>query len=499
MENIGTPIPVVDVFAGGGGFGEGFNALRQGDQFPFDVRLHIEKDPTPIRTLQLRAFYHQFRATRVPDCYYEYVTGAIDRDELFGRYQRQAAEAVHRCLGIELGGPDADNNHTSDRIRQAVGDDDRWVLIGGPPCQAYSIIGRSRNRSLPRYDPDQDDRLGLYREYLKIVAAHWPAVFIMENVRGLLSAKHQKQPIFQRMIDELREPAQVSAPHNAVSPRNHRYHLYPLTTTATPPSPHDFIVKAERFGIPQTRHRVIIMGVRDDIAMALEPLSPVSEQVTARMVLAGLPTVRSGLSRQDNRERWLAAVNRIREQDWWSETAPAVQERLCQALDSINATADHRGSPRFLDERATSEYRYSRGHREDDLWRYLFAACTMADWENAQFRISDFPDGLRPKHRSVESALSKGTFADRFCVVPQNAPSKTVVSHIRKDGHYYIHYDPAQCRSLTVREAARLQTFPDNYFFEGSRTDQYGQIGNAVPPLLAYQIAERVADLLEQI
>ena len=133
----------------------------------------------------------------------------------------------------------------------------------------------------------------------------------------------------------------------------------------------------------------------------------------------------------------------------------------------------------------------------DDLWRYLFASCFIENSERP-FRVSDFPAGLMPNHRNIHNASENTHFADRFSVVPRNAPSRTVVSHIQKDGHYYIHYDPAQCRSLTVREAARLQTFPNNYFFEGNRTEQYGQVANAVPPLLSRQIAERVADLFEQ-
>jgi DNA (cytosine-5)-methyltransferase 1 len=131
----------------------------------------------------------------------------------------------------------------------------------------------------------------------------------------------------------------------------------------------------------------------------------------------------------------------------------------------------------------------------EDLHRYAFAAA-FADVFGRPPRLEDFPQALLPRHRNVARALRDGHFNDRFRVQVKGHPATTIVAHMAKDGHYYIHYDLTQCRSLTVREAARLQTFPDNYFFEGPRTEQYRQVGNAVPPLLARQIADIVADLL---
>jgi DNA (cytosine-5)-methyltransferase 1 len=126
-----------------------------------------------------------------------------------------------------------------------------------------------------------------------------------------------------------------------------------------------------------------------------------------------------------------------------------------------------------------------------DLARYLFAS-VFAELVLNSPRVEDFPDSLAPDHKS----WSTGKFRDRFRVQLSGCPSTTVTSHIHKDGHYFIHYDPEQCRSLTVREAARLQTFPDNYLFKGTRTEQFIQVGNAVPPYLAKQIGEAVYRLL---
>ena len=140
----------------------------------------------------------------------------------------------------------------------------------------------------------------------------------------------------------------------------------------------------------------------------------------------------------------------------------------------------------------------SRTHISEDLRRYFFAA-VFARMHKRSPNLNDFPKELLPKHKNIKTKVDETIFNDRFRVQVEGKPSTTVVSHISKDWHYYIHYDPLQCRSLTVREAARLQTFPDNYFFEGTRTQQYHQVGNAVPPLLARQIAEIVHDTLQKM
>jgi DNA (cytosine-5)-methyltransferase 1 len=138
----------------------------------------------------------------------------------------------------------------------------------------------------------------------------------------------------------------------------------------------------------------------------------------------------------------------------------------------------------------------TRSHMDDDLGRYLFvAAYGKANGKSPH--LKDFPKKLLPNHQNVDITLPDQKFSDRFKVQVWDHPASTITSHISKDGHYFIHPDPSQCRSLTVREAARIQTFPDNYCFEGGRTDQYHQVGNAVPPYLAKQLAEIVYGVLK--
>lgn len=504
-------LPVIDLFAGPGGLGEGFDAFRVGDARRFDVRLSIEKDSVACATLLLRNFSRQFEAP--PPELQAYFAGKASLSEAFSTYPIQADHSREAVWEAELGrvSPSSVTRRVRDRLRGSI----EWVLLGGPPCQAYSIAGRSRMRTT-RPDFERDERHFLYREYLRIVAAHEPAVFVLENVKGLLTSKHGGRKIVTRILDDLSSPGKaIGGGHRGAR----SYRLYALgQRQATLPwveeDPQDgeeFLVKAEEFGIPQSRHRIFIIGVRSDVPGRPSALQRVSE-VSAEKVLSDLPRIRSCLTREeDSLDCWRRAVKAIRDYKWMSTTDPKLAavageiRRVIAGLPALELGSGapylhYCGGPTALGEwyRHNAEgltHHQSRAHMRSDLHRYMFASVFGGLYSRSP-ELQDFPRELRPAHNNVAQALEGAMFNDRFRVQLRDRPSTTITSHISKDGHYYIHYDPLQCRSLTVREAARLQTFPDSYYFEGNRTEQYHQIGNAVPPLLALEIARIVHDLL---
>ena len=164
----------------------------------------IEKDSTAHQTLQLRSFFRQFPENKIPDAYYDYLR-QVDipenerRNKLFSQYPEQAEQVKREARLAELGKEDPHKIHKW--IRDALEGCGEWVLIGGPPCQAYSVVGRSRNRGNSDYQAEKDHRQYLYLEYLQIIAEHQPAIFVMENVKGLLSATLKNQYIFERMYE----------------------------------------------------------------------------------------------------------------------------------------------------------------------------------------------------------------------------------------------------------------------------------------------------------
>lgn len=508
-----TSIPIIDIFAGPGGLGEGFSAFIDGDNgAPFQIKLSIEKDVFAHQTLILRAFFRQFVKSGIPAEYYAYLRGEISKEDLFNKHLKQYENAKKEAWRIEL--KSGNREKVKKRVSQALNGADKWVLIGGPPCQAYSLVGRSRMIGGNKKKYVRDRRHVLYKEYLQILADLQPPVFVMENVKGLLSSQLKKQSTFGLIIADLKNPLGVT---RMGSTALLGYDLYSLSTKKNPEqdyAPEDFIVRSEEYSIPQARHRVFIFGVRSDLMQINVPiLERQDKQVFIEDVIGDLPTLRSGLSKElDTPERWRSAILSIKSAGWLDAVSPEMRDAIIKALDSIPENL-HRGgiflktpaSPQehaewYIDSQLQGICNHeTRGHIVDDLHRYFFASVFTRLHDHRSPTLADFPEDLLPKHKNVKKALSSSMFNDRFRVQAESKPSTTVVSHISKDGHYYIHYDPAQCRSLTVREAARLQTFPDNYFFEGTRTKQYHQVGNAVPPLLANKIADIVHAVLESI
>lgn len=500
-------IPVIDLFAGPGGLGEGFGSLRDSSDDPvFDIRASFEKESVAHRTLSLRAFYRAFgHPSDVPGEYYAYLRDKITRDALLGnpRFQAQSKKALEEAHCIELGPA---NVETIDKIiRDSIKGDEPWVLIGGPPCQVYSVVGRSRWRRENVEKFENDHRHFLYKEYLRIIQKFRPAVFVMENVRGVLSSTHGGSPIFQRILDDLSNP--VPGLRYEIRSFN-----YPKDVEITDPM--DFVVHSERHGLPQARHRVMLLGVREDISdREHNPLRKMPE-VTVRQAIGDLPQIRSLLSRgKDSRDSWklifdeLLTLLETKEKGKYNFVQKMMRESLAGQLVPPGTGGRYVHSREqpiqklpadlaewYYDERLEGHCQHeARGHMRQDLYRYLYAACHARQYDCSP-KVDEFPSCLLPDHENIYD--DKVPFRDRFRVQTAHHPSSTIVSHISKDGHYYIHYDPAQCRSLTVREAARLQTFPDNYFFEGNRTDQYWQVGNAVPPFLARKVAKSVAGIV---
>ncbi len=540
-------IPIIDLFAGPGGLGEGFSSLLdENRERIFKIKLSIEKDSYAHQTLKLRSFFRQFPVDGVPEDYYLFVRGEISMEELYESHPEEAARADEEAWCATLGKPDkedrngVDNEEIDKRIRRVLGDTRNWVLIGGPPCQAFSLVGRSR-RKQRQLNEETDKRVGLYKEYLRIIAEHSPAVFVMENVKGLLSAQTEEcENIFSRILRDLQNPVEAciaEGMYKEADPVYTRYRIYSLTTlpgrwdgNGNPVfKPEDFLIHAEKYGVPQKRHRVILLGIREDL-IPTDRILEKQEEVSLESVIGELPALRSGITRlfekstvekdekgtekkkryyakeADSAEKWGEYVRRysqeidgiLEEKNRWEcrDLPQAIGEEF-RASRSFFIEPGHPLFNWYTDTHLGGVLHHvSRKHLVQDLKRYLFAARYTR--EKGVFpRLEDYKHAaidLLPDHENAES----GKFADRFRVQLPDIPATTVTSHISKDGHYFIHYDPAQCRSFTVREAARVQTFPDNYYFCGGRTQKFHQVGNAVPPYLAYQIADIVLDIFRR-
>ena len=523
-------VPVIDLFAGPGGLGEGFSCLEHNGERLFNIKLSIEMDDNAHKTLELRSFTRQFPKGHIPIEYYQLLqennlTRRNElRNKLFERYPKEAEIAKNEAWKATLGVIPTET--VDERIQKQLNGERNWVLIGGPPCQAYSLVGRARRQETTQLN-HEDNRVYLYKEYLRIIAVHQPAVFVMENVKGLLSAKLGEEKIFDWIKRDLNNP-------NIVFPESDsaQYRIFSLVTPAVEFDQQgnpkfnkdaDFLIEAEKYGVPQKRHRVILLGIREDLNLIPGTLKKSKKAITLNEVIGDLPKIRSGISKtvvgqdlkngksrriykniQDSDETWCNYISEFRSEIvTWNGFKDKIndlpQENLSKGSEYIPFSTPSSKNPLyhwFLDKRLKGVCNHeSRAHLLEDLLRYEFSSIFAASY-NRFPRLEEYgehSDKLIPDHKNVDS----GKFTDRFRTQLAKQPATTVTSHISKDGHYFIHYDPDQCRSWTVREAARVQTFPDNYLFCGSRTAQFHQVGNAVPPFLAKQIAEIVSKLFK--
>lgn len=400
----------IDLFAGASGMSEGF--IKAG----FNPISHVEMDKQACNTIKTRTVYHFLKRNKRIGHYYDYLKGKINTEELYSLVPKRVLDSI---LNIEI--TDESINSLFNQLNKLRKNKPVDLIIGGPPCQAYSLIGR-HNKEI-----ENDPRNKLYIQYGKFLKEFKPKAFVFENVPGMLSAnkgKHFKnlKTYFSRLGYQV----------------------------------HFSMLNASDYGVLQVRKRIIIVGWQRENDFGFPDIPKIEKKYRVNEGFADLPKLKPGDSL--NVAKYETSTNEYLEK--------------FELRNGIDFTTQH----------------IARPHNERDLKIYEFA---LKKWnlEGVRMKYTDLPLELRT-HKNLTS------FIDRFKVVNGEGISHTVVAHIAKDGHYYIHPDIEQCRSISVREAARLQSFPDDFHFENSRTAAFKQIGNAVPPLMSYAIAKEMKKLL---
>ena len=380
--------------------------------------LSIEKNENAHRTLELRAFFRQFGYEKIPEEYYAFLRGEIPRHELFKRYPHESGAAARIAWHAELGHDDFPPEVVDQKIEVALDGAKTWILIGGPPCQAYSMVGRSRLRGGDPEGYEKDPRHLLYKEYLRILAVHKPPFFIFENVKGILSSKINGSNAFAHILSDLQEPRLEDEPRSSRSrkiPNALRYRIFPLSEGSaaffSSREVSNYVMEAEKHGIPQSRHRVILLGVRSDIPVSPRPLAPCDSVITTREVIEDLPKLRSGLSREkDDGHLWVEAIKSILKSSWFQgssleETLKREIVSACEALSTsmsmggefiASSQKPSRYQDWYVDARLKGACNHStRLHMRQDLHRYLFASCFAKLYERSPL-LKDFPAELLP-------------------------------------------------------------------------------------------------------
>ncbi len=412
-------LTAIDIFAGGGGLSEGF--CKAG----FDIINHIEQDKNAAETLRTRVMFFLLKESGLIKEYYSYLYGRIRRKDLIVKYNLDDLidnNVIRQEISEETIDDIIKRVKFSMKMRGLKNID---VLIGGPPCQAYSLVGRARDP----YKMEHDKRNYLYKYYVEFLKELNPEIFIFENVPGILSAGNGK------LFDDIQKYMD-----NVGYEINYR------------------ILNSADFMVLQNRKRVILIGWKKGNNFGYPSFERIEHNYRVKCVLDDMPTLKAGEGDEAARDYKINDIN-----DYLRKTR--IRTKSDKVINNV-----------------------ARPHRKVDLEIYKYAINKYLKGERLKY--TDLPEKLQ-FHKNRKS------FLDRFKVLDQNvSASHTVVAHIAKDGHYYIHPDINQLRSLTVREVARLQSFPDNYKFEGSRTAQFIQVGNAIPPLMAEIIARKVKEIL---
>jgi len=404
----------IDLFAGAGGLSEGF--IRHG----FNPVAHVEMDAAACLTLKTRIAYHHLHEKGKLPLYSKYLKGETSLEELYSHVPASKLETV---IHAEIS--DQTQPSIFKRINKLSKGKKIDLIIGGPPCQAYSLVGRGRDVNGMR----DDKRNYLFKYYAEFLKKYRPKYFVFENVKGLLSS----DGYLDQMLDLFQSPEvgyQV------------RYKL----------------LDASKFGALQSRERLIIIGRRGKKPFKYPAFHETENpwEISSDL-FADLPKLQPGEG-----SRWMPYAGKT--------TKYLNQFGIRNGLDGI---------PQHI----------ARPHNPRDLKIYEKVLETWLK-ENRRLHYHELPTELKTHSK-------EHVFTDRFKAVNPHGHSHTMVAHIAKDGHYYIHPDPAQNRSISVREAARIQSFPDDYFFEGGRSAAFRQIGNAVPPLMAGEIAKVLKSIFE--
>ena len=403
----------IDLFAGAGGLSEGFT--REG----FNPIAHVEMNKLACDTLITRAAYFYLKSKGKEYYYHQYLNEEITRTEFLNLIPSSIIDSI---IHSEIS--DKTINSIFRRIKDQLKSRKVDVIIGGPPCQAYSIVGRARDPNSMEDDP----RNHLYLHYVKFLRVYNPKMFVFENVPGILSAKNGEY--FEKI-------------KKSISRAGYNF---------------DFkVLNAKDFGVLQDRKRVILIGWRKSLDIEYPTFKPFLHDFRI------LKDLFSDLPKLQNGQGELGVVQYKKPSTEYLEKAGI--------RNGIDFTTQH----------------IARPNNQNDLEIYRIAVDLWK--EKKRLNYATLPKRLI-KHKNTTS------FTNRFQVVDGNGIANTVVAHISADGHYYIHPDIKQNRSITVREAARIQSFPDDFYFEGGRSAAFKQIGNAVPPLMASEIAKKIKNLL---